>query len=47
VRLLARGSVSARGVLPPERCLDPAQVFAELEERGCRFVLEAEEGVAA
>jgi saccharopine dehydrogenase (NAD+, L-lysine-forming) len=47
VRLLARGSVSARGVLPPERCLDPAQVFAELEQRGCRFVLEVEEGVAA
>jgi saccharopine dehydrogenase-like NADP-dependent oxidoreductase len=41
VRLLARGAVSARGVLPPERCIDPAQMFAELEARGVSF------GVAA
>jgi lysine 6-dehydrogenase len=47
VRLLARGKVAARGVLPPERCLDPADVFAELEQRGCRFELAVEEGVAA
>lgn len=37
VRLLARGSVTARGALPPERCLEPDEMFAELEERGCTF----------
>jgi saccharopine dehydrogenase-like NADP-dependent oxidoreductase len=37
VRLLARGSVTARGALPPERCLDPEEMFAELEQRGCAF----------
>lgn len=47
VRLLARGRVAARGVLPPERCLEPAEVFAELEQRGCRFELSVAEGVAA
>jgi saccharopine dehydrogenase-like NADP-dependent oxidoreductase len=40
VRLLARGDVSARGALPPERALDPKQVFSELERRGSRFELE-------
>jgi len=43
VRLLARGEVEARGALPPERCLDPDLMFAELETRGCRFELEAGE----
>jgi saccharopine dehydrogenase (NAD+, L-lysine-forming) len=37
VRLLARGSVTATGVLPPERCLDPDEMFAELEQQGCSF----------
>jgi lysine 6-dehydrogenase len=37
VRLLARGSLRATGVLPPERCIDPDDLFAELETRGCRF----------
>jgi lysine 6-dehydrogenase len=37
VRLMARGSVDARGVLPPELCLDPDEMFTELEKRGCRF----------
>ena len=37
VRLLARGSVTGRGALPPERCLEPDEMFAELEARGCRF----------
>jgi lysine 6-dehydrogenase len=36
VRLLARGEIPERGVLPPERCVDPAALFAELEPRGCR-----------
>jgi saccharopine dehydrogenase-like NADP-dependent oxidoreductase len=37
VRLLARGSIRARGALPPERCIDPDEMFAELETRGVRF----------
>jgi saccharopine dehydrogenase (NAD+, L-lysine-forming) len=37
VRLLARGSIEARGALPPERCIEPDEMFAELEPRGCRF----------
>jgi saccharopine dehydrogenase-like NADP-dependent oxidoreductase len=40
VRLLARGSVTATGVLPPERCIEPQEMFTELEARGCRFELE-------
>jgi lysine 6-dehydrogenase len=41
VRLLARGSIRARGALPPERCLDPDEMFAELESRGVRFEFTA------
>ena len=37
VRLLARGRIEARGALPPERCVDPDDLFAELESRGVRF----------
>ena len=37
VRLLARGRVAARGALPPELCLEPDEMFTELERRGCRF----------
>jgi saccharopine dehydrogenase-like NADP-dependent oxidoreductase len=37
VRLLARGSLTATGVLAPERCVGPDELFAELETRGCRF----------
>jgi lysine 6-dehydrogenase len=44
VRLLAREAIEARGALPPERCVEPAEMFAELEQRGCRFeVTTAEE----
>ncbi|HWF36620.1 MAG TPA: hypothetical protein VG295_14670 [Solirubrobacteraceae bacterium] len=39
VRLLARGQVTATGALPPERCLEPELLFAELEGRGCSFEL--------
>jgi saccharopine dehydrogenase (NAD+, L-lysine-forming) len=39
VRLLARGSVPATGALPPERCLEPEEMFAELEQRGCEFTV--------
>lgn len=45
VRLLARDRIKATGALPPERCLDPDEMFAELEPRGVRF--EVTEGAAA
>jgi len=37
VRLFARGALTATGVQPPERCIDPGLMFAELEQRGCTF----------
>ena len=37
VRLLARGEIKATGALPPEACIDPDAMFAELETRGVRF----------
>jgi lysine 6-dehydrogenase len=37
VRLLARGAIERRGALPAESCIDPEQMFAELEGRGVRF----------
>jgi saccharopine dehydrogenase (NAD+, L-lysine-forming) len=37
VRLLARGRSEARGALPPERCVDPDDLFPELERRGTTF----------
>lgn len=42
VRLRARGSLHQAGVLPPERCIDPVEMFAELEGRGCSFSLTAQ-----
>jgi saccharopine dehydrogenase (NAD+, L-lysine-forming) len=44
VRLLARGTITERGVLPPEGCVDPDALFAELEPRGCR--VEVKEAVS-
>jgi saccharopine dehydrogenase (NAD+, L-lysine-forming) len=41
VRLLARGSLTAVGSHPPELCIDPDEMFAELETRGCRFTIES------
>jgi saccharopine dehydrogenase (NAD+, L-lysine-forming) len=41
VRLLARGSVTATGALPPERCVEPDEMFAELEQRGCEFSISS------
>lgn len=35
VRLLARGAISTRGALAPERCVAPDDLFPELERRGC------------
>jgi saccharopine dehydrogenase (NAD+, L-lysine-forming) len=43
VRLLARGLVPARGALAPERCVDPDDLFPELERRSCRFSVETGE----
>jgi len=43
VRLLARGELTRRGALPPELCLDPGDMFAELETRGVRFDVQVEE----
>ncbi len=37
VRLLARGRITAIGAMPPERCIDPDEMFAELERRAVRF----------
>jgi hypothetical protein len=37
VRLLARGAITKRGALPPESCIDPDEMLAELENRGVRF----------
>lgn len=41
VRLLARGRITDRGALPPELCIDPDEMFAELETRGVRFEVSA------
>ena len=43
VRLLARARIEARGAAPPERCIEPAEMFAELEQRGCRFEVTTRE----
>ena len=37
VRLFARGALTPTGAHPPERCIDPGLMFAELEQRGCTF----------
>ena len=42
VRLLARGEIKATGALPPEACIDPDAMFAELETRGVRFETKSE-----
>ena len=47
VRLLARGDVEERGVQPPERCLDPELMFAELRSRGSSFDLQMTEAATA
>jgi saccharopine dehydrogenase (NAD+, L-lysine-forming) len=43
VRLMARGRIKAVGALPPERCVDPEEMFAELRTRGCEFELSSME----
>ncbi|MEK6273631.1 MAG: saccharopine dehydrogenase NADP-binding domain-containing protein [Actinomycetota bacterium] len=47
VRLLARERIEARGAAPPERCIEPAEMFSELEQRGCRFEVTTREEVRA
>jgi lysine 6-dehydrogenase len=47
VRLFARGRIASQGVLPPERCLDPDEMFDELEARGSAFDVEVREQAAA
>jgi lysine 6-dehydrogenase len=44
VRLIARGTIAATGVRPPEACVDPDNLFPELEAHGTTF--EVEEMVA-
>ena len=47
VRLLARGRLTARGALPPERCVAPGDLFPELERRSCTFAVETVERTSA
>jgi lysine 6-dehydrogenase len=45
VRLLARGRLELRGVLPPERAVHPDDLLPELMKRGCEFAIAREEAV--
>jgi saccharopine dehydrogenase-like NADP-dependent oxidoreductase len=45
IRLLAHGRLEARGALPSERCVDPDDLFPELEGRGCEFRIEVDTGI--
>jgi saccharopine dehydrogenase (NAD+, L-lysine-forming) len=47
VRLLARGRIEARGALPPERCVEPEDLFPELERHGARFEVTIDTEVPA
>jgi saccharopine dehydrogenase-like NADP-dependent oxidoreductase len=40
VRLIARGTLAATGVRPPETCVDPDDLFPELEAHGATFEVE-------
>ena len=40
VRLIARGTITATGALPPESCVDPEDLFPELEAHGTTFEVE-------
>lgn len=44
VRLIARGAIDARGAMPPERCVNPDDLFPELERRSCVFGIETNNG---
>jgi saccharopine dehydrogenase-like NADP-dependent oxidoreductase len=43
VRLYARGKIPRVGALPPEVCLDPDALFAELHPRGTTFEIVTQE----
>ena len=45
VRLIARGRIEAVGVRPPETCVDPDDLFPELERRETRFEVEEKAAV--
>jgi lysine 6-dehydrogenase len=40
---LAKGMIKARGVVPPESCIDPLPYFSELSRRGIRVYERSEE----
>ena len=44
VRLLAQGRIKRSGALPAELCIDPDEMFAELETRGVRFDVSSRQG---
>jgi saccharopine dehydrogenase-like NADP-dependent oxidoreductase len=46
-RLIARGRITATGVLPPERCVEADDLFPELERRGCVFRVDVSAGALA
>ncbi len=46
VRLIARGRIDATGAVPPERCVEPDDLFPELERRNCTLDVEVKEGVS-
>jgi saccharopine dehydrogenase-like NADP-dependent oxidoreductase len=46
VRLLARGSITAHGAMPPETCITPEEMFTELETRGSSFELDVTESAS-
>jgi lysine 6-dehydrogenase len=46
VRLLARGSITGHGALPPETCITPEEMFTELESRGSSFELDVAESAS-
>jgi hypothetical protein len=41
--MMARGDVTARGVVPPETAIDPGIFFAELARRGIEIHERVEE----
>jgi saccharopine dehydrogenase (NAD+, L-lysine-forming) len=42
VKLLAERKIAGSGVLPPERCIDPDDLFPILEHRGSEFIVEGD-----
>ncbi|HWH10714.1 MAG TPA: saccharopine dehydrogenase NADP-binding domain-containing protein [Solirubrobacteraceae bacterium] len=44
VRLIARGKITAVGVVAPEFCVDPADLFPELGRRNCVFGVDVRDG---